>query len=125
MQNRYYDPTYSEVPLRFLEFDLVGWLMLFGLVYLAVTALRSIVSMALATLVGAAYVWFFVGYIGVLVDIPLLTTKTTALIEVGLLAGAAVGAIELGRATLRAPMLQDRVGSRGSASAWRSVRSSW
>lgn len=117
MQNRYYDPTMAGVPLRFLDFDLVGLIMLFGLLSLGLLMFRSQVAMALATLLAAAYVWFALGYVGVWADEPLLTVKTRPLIDVVLLAGAAIGAVELARAARRAPALVPRVGPRGVTAA--------
>jgi galactan 5-O-arabinofuranosyltransferase len=113
MQNRYYDPSTAGVPLHFLDFDLVGWIMLFGLVALALLMFRSPVAMALATLLAAAYVWFALGYVGVEIDEPLLTVKTLPLIDVVLLAGAALGAVEVARAARRAPARVERIGTRG------------
>ncbi|HEX5586766.1 MAG TPA: arabinofuranosyltransferase [Acidimicrobiia bacterium] len=113
MQNRYYDPTQAGFPLHFLEFDLLGWIMLFGLVSLALTMFRSQVAMALATMLAAAYAWFALGYLGVLVDEPLLTVKTLPLIDIVLLAGAALGAVDVARAVRRAPALVERFGPRG------------
>lgn len=110
MQNRYYDATVADLPLPFFEFDLVGWLMLLGLAYLVVAMLRSELALALAALLGAAYAWFLLGEIGVLVDVPLLTTKAALLIEVILLAGAALAVVALGRAVASARVLSDRFG---------------
>ena len=46
-QNRYLDPTTVDVPLPFLTFDLVGFVLLFGLGYLVLSARRSPASMGL------------------------------------------------------------------------------
>ena len=48
---------------------------------------RSELALALATLLAAAYAWFLLGDVGMLVDVPLLNVKTTLLIDVVLLAG--------------------------------------
>jgi galactan 5-O-arabinofuranosyltransferase len=115
MQNRYYDPTMAGVPLRFLDLDLPGLIMLFGLLSLGMLMFRSQVAMALATFLAAAYVWFALGYVGVWVDEPLLTVKTRPLIDIVLLAGAAIGAVELARAARRASVRRASV-SRASVS---------
>jgi hypothetical protein len=117
MQNRYYDASIAGLPLPFLDFDLVGWLMLLGLVYLAVAMFRSELALALATLLGAAYAWFLLGEIGVLVDVPLLTVKTNLLIDVVLLAGTSLAVVEIGRALVRARPIVGRVGLAGVRAA--------
>ncbi len=117
MQNRYYDATVSGIPLPFLEFDLVGWLMLIGLTYLVVAMFRSELALALSTLLGAAYAWYLLGEVGVLVDVPLLTVKTNLLIDVVLLAGTSLAVVEVGRALLRARPLIAGFGAWGVRTA--------
>jgi hypothetical protein len=108
MQNRYY--TASEVPLptEFLSFDLRGFVLLAGLVWLASTALRRPLSMHLLGLAGAAYLVYVVGYLGFLADNPLDTLRVRGVIEFVLAAGAALGALDVARA-LVARRLSDRI----------------
>jgi galactan 5-O-arabinofuranosyltransferase len=117
MQNRYLDASTLGLPMPFFSFDLVGWCTLFGLAYLAVASWRSEVALALSTLLGAAYLWFVLGYVGILVDVPLLTVKTTALIDVILLTGAAIGAVHVGRVVAGSPVVRSRVGVAGASCA--------
>ena len=98
MQNRYF--TGDEVSLperRSSSFDLRGFVLLAGLVWLAATALRRPLSMHLLGLVGAAYVVYLIGYLGFLADTPIDTLRVNGVIEFALAAGAALGAMDLAR----------------------------
>jgi galactan 5-O-arabinofuranosyltransferase len=97
MQNRFFTADEVSLPLPFLEFDVKGMILLFGLLALAVTASRRMLSLHLLGLVGAAYVLYVIGYIGFLADTPLDTLRTHGLIEFSLATGAALGAADLAR----------------------------
>jgi galactan 5-O-arabinofuranosyltransferase len=98
MQNRYYTGDEVSLPAAFLSFDLRGFVLLAGLVWLAATALRRPLSMHLLGIAGAAYVVYLVGYLGFLVDYPIDTIRVRGVIEFTLAAGAALGAIDVTRA---------------------------
>jgi Arabinofuranosyltransferase A C terminal len=85
------------LPMPYFEFDLKGWILLFGLVTLSVTASRRALSRHLLGLVGAAYLLYFIGYLGFLADTPLDTLRAHGVIEFPLAVGAGLGAIELAR----------------------------
>jgi hypothetical protein len=89
----------------------VGWLTLIGLGYLALALFRSELAAALASLLAAAYVWFLLGDVGILVDEPLLNTRTSLLIEVVLLAGAALALVDAARAVAGSRALVTRYGA--------------
>jgi len=97
MQNRYYTAEEVSLPLPFLEFDLRGALLAFGLVALVATAHRRRVSLHLLGLLAAAYLLYLVGYLTFLADFPIDTLRTTGLIEFLLAAGAGLGAADLWR----------------------------
>jgi galactan 5-O-arabinofuranosyltransferase len=97
MQNRYYTGEEVSLPSAFLSFDLRGFVLLAGLVWLAATALRRPLSMHLLGLVGAAYVVYLIGYLGFLADTPIDTLRVNGVIEFALAAGAALGAMDLAR----------------------------
>ena len=112
-QNRYLDPATVDVPLPFLTFDLVGFVLLFGLGYLVLSARRSPASMGLLALLAGAYAWIALGYVGILVDVPLLTGKTVPVIEYTLVVGAAAGAVMIGRQIAANATVRRRVGTTG------------
>jgi hypothetical protein len=116
-QNRYLDPTTVDVPLPFLTFDLVGFVLLFGLVCIVISARRSAVSMGLLALLGGAYLWVALGYVGILVDVPLLTVKAVPVIEYALMVGAGVGAVTIGRRIMADATVRHRLGTGGLALA--------
>ena len=97
MQNRYFTGEEISLPDAFLSFDLRGFVLLAGLVWLAATALRRPLSMHLLGLVGAAYVVYLIGYLGFLADTPIDTLRVNGVIEFALAAGAALGAMDLAR----------------------------
>lgn len=112
-QNRYLDPAFVAVPLPFLEFDVVGFVMLFGLGYLLISARRSPGSAGMLALLAGAYVWIGIGFFGILVDLPLLTGKTIPVIEYTLVAGAGVGSVVIGRQIAASPLVRRRLGAGG------------
>ncbi len=112
-QNRYLDPATVDVPLPFLTFDLVGFVLLFGLGYLVLSARHSPASRGLLALLGGAYAWIAFGYVGILVDVPLLTAKTVPVIEYTLVVGAAAGAVMIGRQIAANATVRRRVGTAG------------
>jgi len=112
-QNRYLDPATVDVPLPFLTFDLVGFVLLFGLGYLVLSARRSPASMGLLALLVGAYAWIALGDVGILVDLPLLTGKTVPMIEYPLVVGAAAGAVMVGRQIAANTTVRRRVGTTG------------
>ena len=112
-QNRYLDPTTVDVPLPFLTFDLVGFVLLFGLGYLVLSARRSPASMGLLALLAGAYVWIVLGYVGILVDVPLLTGKAVPVIQYTLVVGAAAGAVMIGRQIAANAEVRRRIGTTG------------
>jgi hypothetical protein len=113
LSTRFYYTGLVDLDFRFLTFDLVGVLLLVGLVYLVVTALRSPVSAALLTLLAAAYVWSVLGYVLVLVNVPVLSYRANDVIDAVLAVGAGLAAVELWRATRDSPAVQDRLGRSG------------
>ena len=96
LQNRFYGLGSVPAPLPFLTFDLVGFVLLFGLVFLATQVLRSSVARGLALLLSAAYLWWAINYVAVVIGVPLLSDKVTFLIEWILAVAAALGTVELG-----------------------------
>jgi hypothetical protein len=114
-QNRYLDPSTIDIPLPFLTFDLAGVVMLFGLGYLVLTVRRSPGSLGLLAILAGAYLWFFLGYVGILIGIPLLTVKTNPVIDVTLLAAAGAGAVVAARAVWEHPAVRRRFGRAGLA----------
>src|SRR5262249_32307025 len=111
--NRFYTSDFVDVRFRFLTFDLIGVLMLFGLVSLLLTARRSSVSLALLALLGAAFVYYLADYVGVLSNFPLLSTEANAVADAVLAAGAGIGAVELWRAARASEALPARLGRSG------------
>jgi hypothetical protein len=94
LQNRYFDAWMIAVPLPFLDFTLEGVVMACGLVALVVGCRRSRLLLGLLTLLVAAYAWWVLGSVAVLVDTPVLAARAVLLIEAILLAGAGIGVVE-------------------------------
>ncbi|HEV2308911.1 MAG TPA: hypothetical protein VGU73_00195, partial [Acidimicrobiia bacterium] len=111
--NRFYTSGFVDVRFRFLTFDVIGVVMLFGLVALLVTARRSVVSLALLSLLGAAFVYDLADYVGILANFPLLSTEANDVADAVLAAGAGIGAVELWRAARASTALRDRLGPNG------------
>ncbi len=110
---RFYGPGVVDLDFRFFTFDLVGVLLLVGLVYLLVTALRSPVSMALLTLLAAAYAWSVLGYVFVLLNAPVLSYRANDVIESVLAVGAGLAVIDVWRATSSSEAIRARLGRTG------------
>ena len=79
--NRYYSTANRDIPFAFLEADMLGALSLVGLGFLLLTACRSLVAMALLTLVAASYVWWVLSYAMFLLDFPIVAVRTLYLID--------------------------------------------
>ena len=113
-QNRYLDPAIIDVPLPFLTFDLVGFVLLFGLGYLVLSARHSPASRGCSRPArGRVHAGIVFGYVGILVDLPLLTAKTVPVIEYTLVVGAAAGAVVIGRQIAANTAVRRRVGTTG------------
>jgi galactan 5-O-arabinofuranosyltransferase len=117
LSNRFYNGNFVDLHFPFLNFDLVGVLLLVGLAYLVVTAWRSPVSLALLTLLGAAYAWSVLGYLLVLVHAPLLSFRANDLIDTILAAGAGLAAAHLWRAARESEAVRARLGRSGTGLA--------
>ena len=113
--NRFYTAGFVDVRFRFLTFDVIGVVMLFGLASLLVTACRSTVSLALLALLGAAFVYYLADYVGVLANFPLLSTEANDVADAVLAAGAGIGAVQLWRAAQGSEALRARLGRSGIA----------
>jgi len=113
LSTRFYYSGVVDLDFRFLTFDLVGVLLLVGFVYLVVTAPRSPVSVALLTLLAAAYAWSVLGYVLVLLNVPVLSYRADDVIDAVLAVGAGLAAVELWRATRASPAVQARLGPSG------------
>jgi hypothetical protein len=97
LQNRYFDRTMIPIPTPFLHLTLPGLVMLFGLGFLLATCRTLAVSRQLLTLVGAAYLWFVLGYVAILLDHPIIAVRVVPLIECALAAGAGLGVVHVAR----------------------------
>ena len=113
--NRFYTSGFVDVRFRFLTFDVIGVVLLFGLVSLLVTARRSPVSVALLTLLAAAFLYYLLDYVGVLANFPLLSTEANDVADAVLAAAAGIGAVELWRAARASEALRARLGRSGVA----------
>jgi galactan 5-O-arabinofuranosyltransferase len=118
--NRWYSPDYVDLRFRFLTFDVVGLAMLFGLIYLLITARRSTVSMALLGLLAASFVYYVADYAGILANFPLLSFQANDMVDAVLAAGAGLGAAHLWRIARVSEPLRARLG-RGGVTAVFSV----
>jgi hypothetical protein len=87
--------------------------LLFGLGYLVLSARRSPASVGLLALLTAAYAWIALGYVGILVDVPLLTGKAVPVIQYTLVVGAAAGAVMVGRQIASSAEVRRRIGTTG------------
>jgi galactan 5-O-arabinofuranosyltransferase len=96
-QSRFYGVGFVAAPVPFLSFDLVGFILLGGLMYLAIGFGRSPVVRTLALLLAATYLWYAMSYLAVIAGLPLLPDKSTFLIQWILAVAAALGAVEAGR----------------------------
>lgn len=111
--NRWYTPDYVDLRFRFLTFDVVGLAMLFGLVYLLVTARRSAVSRSLLGLLAASLVYYVADYAGVLANFPLLSFQTNDVVDAILAVGAGLGAAHVWRVARGSEPLRARLGRVG------------
>jgi hypothetical protein len=111
--NRYYIADFVDLPLRFLTFDVIGIVMLFGLGYLVVTARRSPVSLSLVGLLAATLVYYVGDYVGVLANVPLLSFESNEIVDVILGVGAGLGFLHLWRLAAANEALRARLGRGG------------
>ena len=118
--NRWYTPDYVDLRFRFLTFDVIGLAMLFGLLYLLVSARRSPVSMALLGLLAASLLYYVADYAGILVNFPLLSFQANDMVDAVLAVSAGLGAAQLWRAARVSEPLRARLG-RGGVTAVFSV----
>jgi len=81
LQSRYFAQSHATLPLPFFEFSVQGVILLAGLIYLLMTMHKDSISFGLFTLLSACYVWFLVGYVGVLLGRPLLSIRADVLEE--------------------------------------------
>ena len=115
--NRFYSQGVVDIRFRFLTFDVVGIVMLFGLGSLLVTARRSPVSLALLGLLAAAFVYYVADYVGILANFPLLSSEANDVADAVLAAGAGIGAVQLWRVARSSEALRARLGRRGVTAA--------
>ena len=83
------------MPFPFLEADLQGAAAFVGFGFLVATAGRSRTSLALLTLLGSAYLWWFLSYGLFLLAFPTVPTRAMYLIDMVLAAAAGLGAVEV------------------------------
>ena len=111
--NRYYLADFVDLRFRFLTFDVIGIVMLFGLGYLVVTARRSPVSLSLLGLLAASLVYYVADYVGVLANVPLLSFEGNQIVDAILGVGAGLGAVHLWRLARSNEALRARLGRGG------------
>lgn len=95
LQHRFFGVGFVSVPLPFLTFDLVGVVLLGGLAFLVLNAARDPVARVLAMLLAAAYAWYLLDAVAVVVGVPLLSQKTTFLVTWILAAAALLGVVQV------------------------------
>jgi galactan 5-O-arabinofuranosyltransferase len=115
--NRYYIADFVDLRFRFLTFDVIGIVMLFGLGYLIVTARRSPVSLGLVGVLAATLVYYVADYVGVLAGLPLLSFESNQLVDAILGVGAGLGLVHLWRLARSSEALRARLGRGGVAAA--------
>ncbi|MEM7531633.1 MAG: arabinofuranosyltransferase [Chloroflexota bacterium] len=91
LQNRWLTSGKIEFPLPFVSFSLTGLVSMFGLLTLWVGARWNPLCRGLRNLLIASYLWLLLGYMGILLDQPLLSFRAYPLIEHLLLVGALLG----------------------------------
>jgi galactan 5-O-arabinofuranosyltransferase len=109
--NRWYTPEFVDLRFRFLTFDLIGIVMLFGLVYLLATSVKSPVSLALLGLLVAAFLYAAVDYLGILSNFPLLSFQANDVTDTVLSVAAGLGAWQVWQFATKDPALLARFGS--------------
>ena len=69
---RNFSLSHAIIPFPFLDFSIEGAVWLFGFVYLLITFRKKKLSLALINLFIAVYLWYGLGFVGVLIDKPLM-----------------------------------------------------
>ncbi len=95
LQNRWFSDSKVPLPLDFLQNDWQGVVYLGGLVYLVLAAPQQRVERGLFWLFIGFWVWVAVGYVAVLIDMPLLTFRSYPMLRYLLGAGAFLGLFRL------------------------------
>lgn len=81
LQNRFFGESKAYLPLPFLAENWQAVVYGFGLLYLVVAASRDRLARGLLWFVGGFYLWVVIGYIALLVQMPLLTFRSYPFIE--------------------------------------------
>ncbi len=72
LQTRNFSLSQAVLPFPFLDFSIEGAVWLLGFVYLLITFRKKKLSLALINLLIAVYLWYGLGFVGVLIDKPLM-----------------------------------------------------
>ena len=81
LQNRWLAEGKIALPLPFLELSPRGIFMAAGLIYLVISAAHDQVARHLGWLLAATYGWIALGYVGMVIDMPLLTFRAYPFVD--------------------------------------------
>ena len=95
LQSRWLAEGKVPLPLPFTDDSLTGVFLAFGLAWLVLTAGQDRVARGLLALLVSLYLWFGLGYVGMLIDHPLLTFRAYPLVNYLLALGACIGLARL------------------------------
>lgn len=95
LQSRWLAEGKIALPLPFTDDSLAGVFLLFGLASLVLAAGSSRVARGLLALLGGLYLWFGLGYVGMLADHPLLTFRAYPMVNYLLALGGCLGLAHL------------------------------
>lgn len=95
LQSRWLAEGKIALPLPFTDDSLTGVFLAFGLASLVLTAGTNRVSRGLLALLGGLYLWFGLGYVGMLADHPLLTFRAYPMVNYLLALGGCLGLAQL------------------------------
>lgn len=111
LNNRWLTVNSGDLALPMLEPSVVGALCLIGLVFLAVTA-GEMLSRSLLIVVSSLYLWHGIGYLALVVGVPLMSFRMKALVPVVLLSAAVLALLRVAKYL---------AGMRPAAEIWRLV----
>ena len=81
LQNRWLAEGKIALPLPCLELSPRGVFMVIGLIYLVISAAHDQVARHLGWLLAATYGWIALGYVGMVIDMPLLTFRAYPFVD--------------------------------------------
>jgi len=94
LQNRYFEASMITPPMPFMHVSVTGLVALVGLASIVLGGRRSSVLHALGSFLVAAYIWYVLGVLATLEDVPVLAFRAGDVIDAVLAIAAGIGIVD-------------------------------